>query len=94
MRILFMGTPDFAVASLDALVRDGQEIVAVVTSPDKPAGRGRKIQYSAVKKYVLEMGKNDPERDLTQSGAEKTNHQDQIEAQPISPLRLSEPNGP
>ncbi len=59
MRILFMGTPDFAVASLDALVRDGQEIVAVVTSPDKPAGRGRKIQYSAVKKYVLEMGQSD-----------------------------------
>jgi methionyl-tRNA formyltransferase len=54
MRILFMGTPNFAVASLDALVKDGQDVIAVVTSPDKPAGRGRELQASAVKKYALE----------------------------------------
>lgn len=50
MRIVFMGTPDFAVASLNALVDTGFRVVAVVTTPDKPAGRGRKIQESAVKK--------------------------------------------
>ena len=48
MRIIFMGTPDFAVASLDALVRAGFNIVAVVTAPDKPAGRGLQLQQSAV----------------------------------------------
>ena len=49
-RIVFMGTPDFAVASLDALVKAGCNIVGVVTAPDKPAGRGMKITESAVKK--------------------------------------------
>lgn len=53
MRIIFMGTPDFAVASLDALVKAGKNIVAVVTGPDKPAGRGQKLQESAVKKYAV-----------------------------------------
>mgnify|MGYP006194721137 CR=1 FL=1 len=43
MRIIFMGTPEFAVASLDALVNAGYDIIAVVTAPDKPAGRGQKI---------------------------------------------------
>ena len=55
-RILFMGTPEFAVASLDALVKAGFTIVAVVTAPDKPAGRGMKLNESAVKKYALEHG--------------------------------------
>ena len=54
MRIVFMGTPDFAVASLDALVKAGFDIVGVITAPDKPAGRGQKIQECAVKKYALE----------------------------------------
>lgn len=54
MRIIFMGTPDFAVASLDALVQAGFDIVAVVTAPDKPAGRGQKLNESAVKKYATE----------------------------------------
>ncbi|WP_256009288.1 methionyl-tRNA formyltransferase [Desertivirga xinjiangensis] len=54
MRIIFMGTPDFAVASLDALVQAGFEIVAVVTAPDKPAGRGQKLSESAVKKYATD----------------------------------------
>jgi methionyl-tRNA formyltransferase len=52
LRIIFMGTPDFAVASLDALVQAGCNIVAVVTAPDKPAGRGMKLQQSAVKQYA------------------------------------------
>ena len=49
-----MGTPDFAVASLDALLKAGFNIVGVVTAPDKPSGRGQKIAESAVKKYALE----------------------------------------
>jgi methionyl-tRNA formyltransferase len=53
-RIVFMGTPEFAVASLDALLKAGFNIVAVVTSPDKPAGRGMKPNESAVKKYALQ----------------------------------------
>ena len=53
IRIVFMGTPDFAVASLDALVKAGFQIVGVVTAPDKPAGRGMKLTESAVKKYAL-----------------------------------------
>ena len=51
-----MGTPEFAVASLDILVQNNYEIVAVVTVPDKPAGRGQQLQQSAVKKYALEKG--------------------------------------
>ncbi|MCF3108455.1 methionyl-tRNA formyltransferase [Niabella sp. CC-SYL272] len=54
LRIVFMGTPEFAVASLDALVRAGSTIVGVITAPDKPAGRGMELQQSAVKKYALE----------------------------------------
>ncbi|MDC7998178.1 methionyl-tRNA formyltransferase [Gilvibacter sediminis] len=49
MRIVFMGTPEFAVASLEALIAAGQEVVGVVTAPDRPAGRGRKLKASAVK---------------------------------------------
>ncbi|MES2430713.1 MAG: methionyl-tRNA formyltransferase [Bacteroidota bacterium] len=54
LRIVFMGTPEFAVASLDALVKAGCNIVGVLTSPDKPAGRGMQLQQSAVKKYAVE----------------------------------------
>lgn len=56
MKIVFMGTPEFAVASLDALSAAGFEIVGVVTAADKPAGRGQKLQESAVKKYAVEKG--------------------------------------
>jgi methionyl-tRNA formyltransferase len=56
LSIVFMGTPEFAVASLDALVRAGCKIAGVVTAPDKPAGRGMKLQESAVKKYAVEKG--------------------------------------
>lgn len=55
-RIIFMGTPEFAVASLDALVQAGCNIVTVITAPDKPAGRGMKMTESAVKKYAVEKG--------------------------------------
>lgn len=55
-RIVFMGTPEFAVASLRAVHKAGYSINAVVTAPDKPAGRGRKITVSPVKKYALEHG--------------------------------------
>ncbi|WP_374949741.1 methionyl-tRNA formyltransferase [Mucilaginibacter sp.] len=52
MRIIFMGTPQFAVASLDALITAGCDVVAVVTAQDKPAGRGQKVNESAVKQYA------------------------------------------
>jgi methionyl-tRNA formyltransferase len=55
-RIVFMGTPDFAVASLDALMKSGFNIVGVVTAPDKPAGRGMKLNESAVKRYASKQG--------------------------------------
>ncbi len=56
IRIVFMGTPEFAVASLARLVDAGCNIVGVVTAPDKPAGRGMELQQSAVKKYASEKG--------------------------------------
>lgn len=56
MKIVFMGTPDFAVASLNALVEAGFDVVGVVTAADKPAGRGQKLQESAVKQYAVEKG--------------------------------------
>ena len=56
LRIVFMGTPDFAVASLKALVDNSYEIVGVITAPDKPAGRGRKLRVSSVKQYALDNG--------------------------------------
>ena len=54
LRLVFMGTPDFAVASLKALLENGYQVVGVVTAPDKPAGRGQKMQQSAVKCFALE----------------------------------------
>lgn len=54
LRIIYMGTPEFAVESLRSLVEGGYNVVAVVTMPDKPAGRGHHIQYSPVKEYALE----------------------------------------
>lgn len=54
LRIIFMGTPEFAVASLDALIKAGCNIVGVITAPDKPGGRGMQLQESAVKKYAIE----------------------------------------
>ncbi|MEG2070143.1 MAG: methionyl-tRNA formyltransferase [Bacteroidales bacterium] len=54
MKIVFMGTPEFAVATLDAIRQTKHEIVGVVTTPDKPAGRGQQLHFSEVKKYALE----------------------------------------
>ncbi|MDP2889261.1 MAG: formyltransferase family protein, partial [Bacteroidota bacterium] len=54
IRIVFMGTPDFAVESLKALVENGYLVLGVITAPDKPAGRGRQLSESAVKKYAVE----------------------------------------
>jgi methionyl-tRNA formyltransferase len=56
MKIVFMGTPEFAVASLDALIKAGFDIVGVITAPDKPAGRGQKLNESAVKQYAVAKG--------------------------------------
>ena len=53
LRIVFMGTPDFAVASLKALVEGGYNVVGVITAPDKPAGRGKLLSESAVKQYAV-----------------------------------------
>ena len=54
MRIVFMGTPDFAVESLKILVENNYNVVGVITMPDKPSGRGHKLQFSAVKQYAIE----------------------------------------
>jgi methionyl-tRNA formyltransferase len=53
LRIVFMGTPDFAVGILDTIYNSNYEIVGVITAPDKPAGRGQKVSISAVKEYAL-----------------------------------------
>lgn len=58
LRIVFMGTPEFAVGILDTLYQHNYNIVGVITASDKPAGRGQKIKYSAVKDYALEKGLN------------------------------------
>src|SRR4051812_44978970 len=53
LKIIYMGTPDFAVPSLEILIENGFDVAAVVTAPDKPAGRGLKLQYSAIKEAAL-----------------------------------------
>jgi len=53
LRIVFMGTPEFAVSSLEAILDAGYNVVGVITAPDRPAGRGRKLRESAVKSYAL-----------------------------------------
>ena len=73
LRIVFMGTPDFAVASLKALVENNYNVVGVVTAPDKPAGRGKKLTESAVKKYALQ-------NELEVLQPEKLKNQDFVEA--------------
>lgn len=56
LRIVFMGTPDFAVATLQALVKSNYDVVGVITAPDRPAGRGQSLRQSAVKQYAMEQG--------------------------------------
>jgi len=58
LRLVFLGTPAIAVASLDAILQSGYKVVGIVTAPDKPAGRGQKVQVSEVKKYAIEKGLN------------------------------------
>jgi methionyl-tRNA formyltransferase len=58
LRIVFMGTPEFAVGILDTLIKNDYQVVGVITAADKPAGRGQKIKYSAVKEYALENNLN------------------------------------
>ena len=55
LRIVFMGTPDFATESLKRLVENDFNVVGVVTAPDRPAGRGQKIRHSSVKAYAQEQ---------------------------------------
>ena len=57
-KIVFMGTPDFAVESLDAIVQSGYNVVGVVTVPDRQTGRGLKVTYSPVKEYALQHNLN------------------------------------
>jgi methionyl-tRNA formyltransferase len=54
LRIVFMGTPEFAVGILDTIIKSNYEVVGVITAADKPAGRGQMLKYSAVKEYALE----------------------------------------
>ena len=56
LRIVFLGTPDFAVESLRRIVDGGYNVVGVVTMPDKPAGRGKHLQQSAVKQFAVSRG--------------------------------------
>jgi methionyl-tRNA formyltransferase len=56
MKIIFLGTPEFAVASLDILVQHNYDVVGVITAPDKPSGRGQKLSMSAVKTYAMSKG--------------------------------------
>jgi methionyl-tRNA formyltransferase len=58
LRIVFMGTPEFAVGILDTIIKNNYEVVGVITAADKPAGRGQKLKYSAVKEYALEHNLN------------------------------------
>ena len=53
MKVIFMGTPDFSVGTLEALIEAGHEVVLAVTQPDKPKGRGGKMQYTPVKEAAL-----------------------------------------
>lgn len=56
LKIVFMGTPEFAVGILDTIYQNNYDIAGVITAPDKPAGRGQKVKFSAVKEYALEKG--------------------------------------
>ena len=58
LRIVFLGTPEFATTSLNALMQSKHEVVGVVTAPDKPAGRGQQLNESDVKKFAVQHGLN------------------------------------
>ena len=69
MRVVFMGTPDFAVQSLNALVTAGHEVAAVITQPDRPKGRGKQLAFPAVKTRALELGLPVHQPDCVKDGA-------------------------
>ena len=69
MRVVFMGTPDFAVQSLNALVEAGHEVTAVITQPDRPKGRGNKMAFPEVKTRALELGLPVHQPDSVKDGA-------------------------
>ena len=54
MKVIFMGTPEFSVTTLEEMIKAGHEVLAVITQPDKPKGRGKAVQFSAVKEKALE----------------------------------------
>ncbi len=56
MKVIFMGTPDFSVGTLEALIEAGHEVVLAVTQPDKPKGRGKEMQFPPVKEAALRYG--------------------------------------
>ena len=56
MKVVFLGTPDFAVPSLQGLVTDGHEVALVITQPDRPAGRGQRHRPSPIKKFASQSG--------------------------------------
>ena len=56
MRVIFMGTPDFSVGTLEALIKAGHEIVLAVTQPDKPKGRSKELQFPPVKECAVKHG--------------------------------------
>lgn len=89
LRIAFMGTPEFAVASLGALLDAGYSVPVVVTAPDRPAGRGRKLQPSAVKVFALQHGIEvlQPER-LKDPGFLETLKEHQINLQVVVAFRM------
>lgn len=78
MRIIFMGTPDFAVGALEKLHKKGHEIVLVVTQPDKPKGRGKMVQFSPVKECAMQLGLSvfQPNRIKEQEAIQKLREQD------------------
>ena len=56
MKVVYMGTPDFSVGALEAIIKSGHEVTAVVTQPDKPKGRGHEMAFPPVKEVALEAG--------------------------------------
>lgn len=78
LRIVYMGTPEFAVAPLAALIDGGYNVVGVVTVPDKPAGRGRKLSQSAVKQYVTSLQSQNDGADQNHTESQKNDSQNHV----------------
>ena len=76
LKIVYMGTPDFAVEPLRRLVEDKYNVVGVVTMPDKPAGRGHKLQFSPVKQYAVDNNLPAAEEKLKKAASYFPNNSD------------------